>query len=528
MKIITTSLKVIWFLACLAGNIYQITEISSDYLAYQIVTTINVNFPYSLQAPSMGVCFFENQIADLDVLESVNPSFREELNISSLTNEEIIDEIKRQGLAEKRKFQGIMFKGLDLKTRSQVTYNFTDLFSRCLLVKPDGARQVLGNCSSLFNIVFFHFLYYNCYSFNLKTDLTLEFLRSNRAETIMGFLYYFMFTPLAVNVTSEALFFYNTNNDYNRMGYFRYLFLSELGNLISLSYEEFSNSLLPSPYVTHCINYTSDVRMQEYQITDRGSCYEACLKYKSGKVIGPKTLLPGIFVFEDRFENDTETEILDVFQLYSNETLIDMKDSLSAECDKLCVSPACQETFRVPTLRSSIEYAFACCLTYLLQSPKIETTCEAKLSFVVFLTNIFSTFGFWVGLSLYSIIDIFADFIGGIYNRFNRTENGKKGRNEEKVRSGKKGRNEKRGNGQEERMKTGPKLTNHEISIPKDDILRYQQGFVKKRRPTANSIISLSSLYHHCDRAICTRCTIIGNAYDKHLVSRNPPERMIE
>lgn len=517
MKIITTSLKVIWFLVCIAGNIYQITKISSGYLEYQIFSTINVNFPYSLEAPSMGICFYETQIADLDMLESVNPSFKEDLNISSLTNEEIIHELKHQGLVEKRKFQGIMFKGLDLKTRSQVTYNFTDLFSHCLLVKPDGARQVFGNCSSLFDIVSYHFLYTNCYSFNLKTDLTLEFLRSNRAETINGFLYYFMLTPLAVNITSEALFFYNTNNEYSRMGYFRYLFLSELENLISLSYEEFSNSLLPPPYVTRCINYTSDVQMQEYQITDRGSCYEACLKYKSSQILGSKTLLPGIFVFGDTFENDTETEILDVLQLYANETLIDMKDNLSAECDKLCVSPSCQETFRVPTLRSSIEYAVPCVLTYVLQSPKIDTTCDPKLSFVVFLTNIFSTFGFWIGLSLYSIIDIFADFIGEIMNRFNKTKNGRKGRNEEE------------GNG-EEWMKTGPKLTNHETSIPKNDILRYQQGFVKRRRPRTNSIVSLSSLsslHHHSDRAICTRCAMIGDAYDRYLVSRNPPERMM-
>ena len=418
MKTIVTVLKVIWFIFCLSGNLYQIAEIASDFFSYQIVTTINVNFPETFLAPAMGVCLYEIQIADLDKLEAVRPTFKEDLNMSSWTNDQIHHKLKSVGVADKRKYQGIMFKGLDIKTRSQVVYKFHDLFSDCLLVKPDGGRQKSGKCSDLFQIVYYRFLLYVCYSFNFKSsNLSLEFLRSNRAETTSGFLYNFKFTQKAINITAESLLSYNMNHELDRMGYFRYLFLSELEHLISLTYSEYANSLLPRPYVTKCRRYSSFHQSDE-DIIDRGSCYESCIKNKSVEMFGPEKILPGVFIFNETIEKHPEKRILDVYELYSNETKIDLKDNISSSCDKFCSASACEETFHVPILRSSIRYPFPVVITYVMQSPKIETICDPKLSLVVFLTNVLSTFGFWVGLSLYSVIEILINFLSKIFNRF--------------------------------------------------------------------------------------------------------------
>ena len=98
-------------------------------------------------------------------------------------------------------------------------------------------------------------------------------------------------------------------------------------------------------------------------------------------------------------------------------SLVQLKYNWSKECDKVCFAAACEETFHVPNLRSSINYTAPFVVTYVMQSPKIETICTAKLSFVVFVTNIFSTFGFWIGLSMVSFMEIIIDSVRKFTNR---------------------------------------------------------------------------------------------------------------
>ena len=62
-------LKLSWFVICFSGNLYQIGQISDDFMQYQIVTTINVNFPDTFTAPAVSVCFFETDVVDWDKLE---------------------------------------------------------------------------------------------------------------------------------------------------------------------------------------------------------------------------------------------------------------------------------------------------------------------------------------------------------------------------------------------------------------------------------------------------------------------------
>ena len=166
---------------------------------------------------------------------------------------------------------------LTAQQRLDISYTFNDLFGICLLVQPDGSSTVTGNCTDLFDIVSYRFGYLACWNFNFKSkEFPLNFLYSNRADTVAGQLYFFAFSKLALNRSSESCISYNMNHEYNRMGYYRFIFLSELGNLISLSYEEYSNLLLPRPYVTNCRRYLSvHGRSPDKEgIVDRGSCTE--------------------------------------------------------------------------------------------------------------------------------------------------------------------------------------------------------------------------------------------------------------
>ena len=240
----------------------------------------------------------------------------------------------------------------------------------------------------------------------------MAILKSYRAETVVGLLNFFRFSTRAMNATSQGLIADNINRKYSRLGYFRSLFLTDLKQLISMTYEEYSNTLLPSPYVTHCRYYASSdpsIKHGDDDIIDRGTCFESCVENRTKDILG--VTLPGVFVFEETVKKHPNMDHMTVVELYSNGSMLQLKNNLSNECDELCSSPTCSDTFYIPILQSSIDYDAPAVITYIMQSPKIDTTCDPKLNLIGYFTNVFSTFGFWIGLSVFSVVDIAADFI---------------------------------------------------------------------------------------------------------------------
>lgn len=254
-------------------------------------------------------------------------------------------------------------------------------------------------------------------------------LKSYRAETVIGLLNYFYFADRTLKTTLQGLIGYNSNKEYNRLGYFRGLFLSQLENLISLSYEEYSNTLLPPPFVTNCRFYSSsDSVVDDESIIDRGTCFESCIKNRTSEFFGNDIILPGIFVFDATIKKNPTMNHITVHELFSNQMLIELKNNLSFQCNKLCDSPTCFDTFYIPMLQSSTKFHTSVVMTSVMQSPKFDTISLPKLSFITYLTNILSTFGFWIGLSAFSAIEMITDSIFG-YLRKRLLKNSSKGEN---------------------------------------------------------------------------------------------------
>ena len=90
---VAKSIKVIWFLVCFAGNVYQVAQISENFFEYQIVTTINVNYPAMFLVPAISVCLFEIHVTNIEKLMELKPNLKEDLNISSLSKEEFSEKI---------------------------------------------------------------------------------------------------------------------------------------------------------------------------------------------------------------------------------------------------------------------------------------------------------------------------------------------------------------------------------------------------------------------------------------------------
>lgn len=247
-------------------------------------------------------------------------------------------------------------------------------------------------------------------------------LISYRAETIPEQLYFHRYSKNALNITSQVWIGYNSNREYNRLGYFRGKFLTNIDKLKKLSYEEFSNTLLPSPYPTHCRYYGHSSTDIGKDIIDPGTCYDSCVADVTKKEFD--TILPGIFLFDESIKNERKTTThLTAYEMLNNSSLLELRDKLSDQCSEICNSPACIDTFYIPVILSMSDFPDPSVFTYTLQSPKIDTSCDPKLSTIDYLTNIFSTFGFWIGLSVLSAIEIITNsIVNWIKNRIeNRT-----------------------------------------------------------------------------------------------------------
>lgn len=384
----------------------HIGKISTDFFAYDIKTKLTVNFPVQFPFPSIGICFYEMQLVNWDKLLQVKPNIVHELGLDlSLSRDEVIQVMKNAIVPMRRVHQGKIFADMDIKTRASVVHSSDDLFNHCHLINNDGLSQAVDECHNLFDISHYQFSYFSCFSFNLKHNfLNVSLLENFRADLKASFLYQISSNKsLLLPQVSDVEIFFNLHNTYERFGYFKAVPIAKLENVNLLSYDEYTNSRLKYPYTTKCRNY-NDTANKDHHITGRSSCFERCFITISMKSVGLDVIFPGIFVFEKLTKKFPFLKSITVHELWSNQTLIKKKEEISNICDNQCSSPACDETFFVPkklTSQKSSEPGFE---VHSMQSPKIDTSCEPKLSLVGYVTNVLATFGFWIGLSIFAFI----------------------------------------------------------------------------------------------------------------------------
>lgn len=399
--------RVVWLSLCFFGNGYQITEIADTFFKYGLVTTVHVNFPKTIIPPAMEICFQKMDITRWDMMMKLKPDIKKQLNMSTLSDDELEAEIRKKSYTEKIPLENIAYKGFDAKTSFALTRDIDEIITNCMIINATTITfKGYANCSDVFDFAVYLNTILKCYVLNYKSKIELDYLSSSRAEVIPGFLYEVKLSKLGISGISTADILFNNNYRIARLGFKRFILLTKLEQLFSLTYQEFGNILMPPPYPTSCFNYTSG--WTDKAIVDLGTCFEVCMNNKTKDRLGPSIVFPGQMVFQND-KMAAGKRILTVAEM-ANVTLRAIKDNITKECNSECYHPSCQETFFIPQLESAIEYPIAAFLTYILQSPKIETVQEAKLGLVQFVTDVASTFGFWIGISIYSVVDILGYF----------------------------------------------------------------------------------------------------------------------
>ena len=172
-----------------------------------------------------------------------------------------------------------------------------------------------------------------------------------------------------------------------------------------ISYDMFYTSLLESPYKTDCRTYPRNITQNE--------CRHDCIKQES---IARLSRIPAIcsinredFNYTFLTENSTKDEIgADLYKQHMPNGYNSYIDNLKDICYKKCDKRECETTLYIPRVEKQIKDRRPdLAKIFLMLTPKVPaiySTSQEAIPLVTFLTNIVSSIGFWLGVSVYASI----------------------------------------------------------------------------------------------------------------------------
>ena len=431
----------LWFAACLAANIYHIYNLIYEYSKYEVSTDVQYIYPDVFQVPMTVYCFLvwkTIRFLEISKDEQLQLLRREPDEYSNETSwiphdfdnqtlegrKELYDKTTRTTLGDKT--LGIMANlrnnsiddqfGLTADVKHIFEYfevfvnNFTN--RDVALVKERYFVQSMWSLQpfeELFDIKHFMRDDTKCFSVQLKEELReLKYKDVLKQSSTPRLIF-----QLGINETfgyyADVLQLGVTGNDPST-AYMYSLQLHAYHTGITFTYDAYESKLLEYPYQTDCRNYSKD------NFISQGDCHEKCVKHVAFESPDSLNMMP-VFVSIQRNETNPSGEPVTLapvstfaIEVTDNYTaLIKTKiQDVTSFCDKKCSQRECESKKYIPRLLSLQTDKI---ITYLMfhvpSNPYIVVVCQPKYSFIEFITGLFSTLGFWLGVSVFgSVFDV--------------------------------------------------------------------------------------------------------------------------
>ncbi|KAI1291854.1 hypothetical protein HDE_07599 [Halotydeus destructor] len=405
-------LRAIWICLCLSGNTYQIFSLSNAYFSYDVATTVRINFPDNFEPPANTLCFALINMVRMELVMKRWPDFKarfgkEIKGAANMSDSRFKATMAKMPVGKKIQLSKYLYEGIKVEDAFSLTYGHEELFYYCRIIQIPGYVHSMNTCDKVYNVTESFMGVGKCFTFIHKVPLVYNYITVQRMKNYPGVTDIIVMKNYLRNVTTDLQFFTHPSQTYAREGLSRYLYLTPLG-LFSVTHSTFTNKLLPAPYDTDCQNYT----LSGY--FDRGDCYETCVNKLSLKRLGK--LAPGPVILLDEFRNE---HLIDPSTVITNETIGLSIIKINDDCEKYCSKPDCENTYYVPSMMASMDYENPLITSYVEQQPVINTVYEQKQDFIQYFTDLFSTFGFWIGVSGLTMFD----FVWDVMSRRKKSKN---------------------------------------------------------------------------------------------------------
>jgi hypothetical protein len=249
---------------------------------------------------------------------------------------------------------------------------------------------------------------YKCFRMDLKESYRrgLNYYRVRRQVVRPGIVFSLVHNDemLKTFYISEILYIVNGHRRSLRSGFYSILEVSiSLGTASFVTHDKYHTELLPYPYGTNCRNYS------------QGDCFEECvmkttLRHTNGTTLPASTTL---------YRNETK-KIIQIPDLYMNKRIDTMVNEVDKLCARACHQGDCVSDTYIPRMLSTAKADGNTSMiqTFVPISPLIKTTCHPQVTKTQYLTDVVSTLGFWMGVSLLGIIKFIRETSGVIATAF--------------------------------------------------------------------------------------------------------------
>ena len=406
MKITTHRSIIICFLL----NALQVWYLCNEYFRFEVTTSVRISIPDDIEFPSFTLCL---DLVDTIDWRKISVDLRKTLLEIGGTESYLEKDFDFHNVSFQKEIPEKMIESG--KDPSVIPHNMANNLK--------GPQELFNVTLDFTKIMEFGDVYMNldydlknmkdhvivretfvldkqkCYSVHLPKVNRIVFNKlrasASRKKGVIDILLWILQTDL-LPLCCEGLFYISSRDhvvtpvDANLVW--------KVGNETFAEYETYEETLMPAPYQTNCRNY------KESGFSSRDHCRHQCLR--SQLIRRFNHLTPNVKLYETdntsllmsdsmwEFWKSQETEIRDPKEFVE----ITFQDL----CEKECVQPDCQSILHVinnidyshnPGSISGIHVRHS-------TNPVTVTVAQAAVPLISFLTSLFSTFGFWLGLSV--------------------------------------------------------------------------------------------------------------------------------
>ena len=446
MRVKVTTL---YYLICSLGNILHIYQICDEYFRYDVTTNVQVTVPENIVFPSITLC--------VDLMDSLNWSAlsldtRRRLIVSRYVPESVASVILKNSSVTLRTMQLIplkhrpMFRKLfynqlvDVLTVTEImnisasihevvhnfmttrlAYNESQHSSFSKQDKELGGLVVLNTTESL-EIQFIIDMIYirqkdKCFTLRLRPELN-KIINYDELITKYGSVLF----KFESRYDRAVRIYLSSDGHLNRQTD-SWLFLSPSQQLIA-SFVTHNSVLLEYPYKSNCRDYTKNGMLSRHEC--RYQCFKPLIISRFNRI------------FEQIYAFESDNLYLRSMEVSKGYILTEsMPADIIDECQKTCLRKECRSVSHIhiekEQKRLPSQLGDACSLNdtrsicmdqqrleklsryvlFLQDNPGTRTETQAAIPLVSFLTGLFSTFGFWLGLSVFGS----ANFIEILWNK---------------------------------------------------------------------------------------------------------------
>lgn len=374
---------------CLLMNILHVYQICEEYFRFDATTNVKISLPDEYEFPSLTLCFNLPYMIDMGLVSKKDRvKLLSSCIVSNTTPEEVESFASREGITFpdfdqefKDKIEtcdgmvSFFMTRFSIREAFKITKAVTDVVHYFSAHGNQTKALVSSNLSHFFSVTPFFLSGDKCFQMDLLPQYN---------------------TIIDVEQLSNNLFYIRTADDVKVVSYFPKPRFESITSkdppllvknrvMAHTTYDVYRAELLEPPFGSKCRMYD-----RSKGIFSKRHCFRECVKDEAVRTTEE--------VPHEMKVTESDGRGKARFGLHS------LNREWKDKCKDACKQKDCSSTLYFPrNLRKEPQPSNTGCYVqhYISQNPEISSEEQKAIPLISFLTNAFSTFGFWLGLSVF-------------------------------------------------------------------------------------------------------------------------------